>query len=105
MILSISPENVTRLPIMKDRLRHCIAALSIIEQLPSYGDKKRKDRGIDDFFTEILRLDIDVDDRSSGDIRYREFAVNDKEEGFDVSVKVIQTHRSILIIINARFID
>lgn len=73
-----------------------------MKKLPSCN---LKDQGIDDFFNSITQLGINIDDRSAGDIRYRVVYCRDEEEGYEVSVAIIQTNVAEVFIIDADFDD
>jgi hypothetical protein len=84
------------------QLQHCITALKITEQLP---EGQLKDRQIDDFFTEISKLGITIDTRTSGDIRYRTFRHFNPGECREISVTVIQSEKSSMVIIDTKATD
>ncbi len=87
---------------MKEKLRSIINSLRDIEQLPVCI---QKDCEIDLCLKKISELGIDIVLRISGDIKYREFYINDQEQGFKVLVTIIQTSSYDMIIIDADFGD
>ncbi len=85
---------------MKQKIINSVSLLRLAE---SIRPCKLKDLQIDDFFKEMSDLGITVDERQSGDIRYREVWSSDKEQGFELSVAVIQTGKDDMIIIDVDF--
>jgi hypothetical protein len=87
---------------MKQKIKNAVSLLRLAEPIQPCT---MKDLQIDEFFKEMSDLGLSVDERQSGDIKYREVARSDKEQGFEFSVIVIQTEKDDMIIIDAEFSD
>ena len=73
---------------MKQKIINAVSLLCLAE---SVQPCKLKDLQIDEFFKEMASLGLTVDERQSGDIKYREVGCNNREEDYEFSILVVQT--------------